>query len=212
MKIPSKSLLFIFFLLSTANAKIISDYGIKAGMVFSKQEYALKVFREEILVQNPYENYRFGPAIGVYIRYFNWTHSDFEIELSYIQKGANVSEEFKRFNPDGWLRFDYIQLKTALRLKIEADDYKFYNIFGLSIDYLFATAGQSRPLKDYTKVVMGFHLGLGVSSDYLFKNKIFLEFIYNPDMTDIYESRWARYNNCLFSLKMGLSLKKVLGS
>lgn len=208
MKSTPKYLFFIFILLSTANAQIISDYGIKTGMVFSKQEMDLKKFSEEILILNPYESYRLSPVAGFYIRYFDWTYSDFEIEVSYVQKGANVADEYKPFNPDGWLQFDYIRLKNALRLKIESRYFECYCIFGLSIDYLFATAGQSRPLDDYTKYVMGFHLGFSVSSDYLFNNRIFLEFTYNPDMTDINESRWARYHNSLFSLKLGLSLKK----
>ncbi len=208
MKPTLKYIFPIYVLMSTVNAQIISDYGIKAGMVFSKQEMKLKTFSEKILVFNPYQAYRLGPAVGLYIRYIDWTYSDFETEISYVQKGANASEEYKSMYPYGWFRFDYIQLKTALRLKIKVNAFELYNILGLSIDYLFATGGKSRPLSDYTKYVVGFHWGMGISSDHLFNKAIFLELIYNSDITDIYESRWATYHNSLFSLKMGLSLKK----
>ena len=87
-------LIFISILLSTSNARILSDYGIKIGIVSSKYEMDLKNFSEEILIINRYEKSRLGPNIGIYIRYLNWSHFDFETELSYVQKGATLKKDY----------------------------------------------------------------------------------------------------------------------
>jgi hypothetical protein len=205
-------LIFISILLSTSNARILSDYGIKIGIVSSKYEMDLKNFSEEILIINRYEKSRLGPNIGIYIRYINWSHFDFETELSYVQKGATLKKDYytSLSNLSNELRFDYIQFKNSLVPKIQISSYGIYGIIGFSLDYLLSVKSGNISKSRYSKYVTGYILGIGFETGILNTNRIFLELALNKDINEIHEWRWARYYNSLISLNLGLSFKNIL--
>jgi hypothetical protein len=205
-------LIFISILLSTSNARILSDYGIKIGIVSSKYEMDLKNFSEEILIINRYEKSRLGPNIGIYIRYLNWSHFDFETELSYVQKGATLKKDYytSLSNLSNELRFDYIQFKNSLVPKIQISSYGIYGIIGFSLDYLLSVKSGNISKSRYSKYVTGYILGIGFETGILNTNRIFLELALNKDINEIHEWRWARYYNSLISLNLGLSFKNIL--
>ncbi len=205
-------LIFISILFSTINAQILSDYGIKIGMVSSKYEMDLKNYSEDILIINRYKKSRLGPNIGIYIRYINWSHFDFETELLYVQKGATLKKDHytSLSNLSDELRFDYIQFKNSLIPKIQTSSFGIYGIIGFSLDYLLSVKGGDISQSRYSKYVAGYIFGIGFETRIPNDNKIFLELTLNKDINEIHEWRWARYYNSLVSLNLGLSFKNIL--
>ena len=202
--------IFISILISTSNAQIVSDFGIKIGLVSSKFEMDLKNFSEEILIVNYYKKHKIGPIAGIYLRYFNWKYLNFETELSYIQKGAKFKQDGLAVNIPKELRFDYFQFKNSVVPKIDINNFEIYSIFGLSLDYLLSVNGGNLTHSEYKKYVIGYILGIGFKTEFIFNNKIFFELVFNRDINEIYESRWARYYNNLVSLNLGFSFKNIL--
>ena len=202
--------IFISILISTSNAQIVSDFGIKIGLVSSKFEMDLKNFSEDILIINNYKKHRVGPNTGIYLRYINWKYLNFETELSYIQKGAKFKQDGLPINIPQELRLDYIQFKNSVVPKIDMSRFEIYSILGLSLDYLLSVKGGNLAHSEYKKYVAGYILGIGFKTEFVFNNKIFLELVFNRDINEIYESRWARYYNNLVSLNLGFSFKNIL--
>lgn len=204
---------FIFssILFSTSNAQILSDYGIKIGMVSSKYEMDLKNFTEDILIINSYNKNRLGPNIGIYIRYLNLSHFDFETEFSYVQKGASLRKDHytSLSNLSDELRFDFIQFKNSFVPKIQTSSYGIYGIIGFSLDYLLSMKGGDISQRQCSKYVTGYIFGIGFETRILNNNRIFLELALNKDINEIHEWRWARYYNNLVSLNLGFSFKNI---
>ncbi len=213
MKFLTQILILLSVLYSISNAQLLSDYGIKIGIVSSK----LKIDSREMdtNLHSVFDKSRLGPTMGLFVRYFDVNNFDLETELSYVQKGGidkfdittttNLQGTGEYILHD--IHYDYIQLRTSLRPKYSIDNIEIYGLVGLSLDYLLSVKNGILPRNKYSDFIWGYTLGFGLSFDNVLNHKISLEFMYDSDINAIYKSQHVQYTNHLLLLRTGFSLR-----
>ena len=213
MKFLTKFLVLLSVFHTVANAQIVSDYGIKIGIVSSK--FIMDYSENSTNSTSVYKENRLGPTMGIFVKYLDANYFDFETELAYVQKGGTDKfEVVSSDNPLGTgesvsldIQFDYIQFRTSLRPKYSINNLEIYGLFGISVDYLLSAKNWVLPRDMYKDFVWGYTVGLGFNAGSLLDRKISLEFIYNSDINEVYKGEDVQYTNRLFSVKMGFSLR-----
>ena len=207
------ALIFCFsMLLSISYSQIISDYGVKSGLVFSN----LNIENESdgVTFFIDYNDQRMGPTIGLYLNYFNKRYIFFETDLLYIQKGGNAKLKIPTVQePDGTgeyiiydAQFDYLQLQNIISPKYNIKHFEISALMGITLNYLLESKGLSILQSDFSDFNFGYLLGLGISVLDVLNKRISLEFYYNTDFSNIYKNDDLKYTNEAFVLRVGLSL------
>ena len=148
------------------------------------------------------------------MRFFDFKNIDLETQLSYLQKGAENKFEITTANqPEGTgefltydVQFDYIQLQLGIRPKYATNKIEAYSFIGGSFDYLLGVKNLPTPKDQFKNFVFGYAVGVGLSFNEILNNVLFLEVIYNSDISKIYHSENLDIKNKLWLLRVGVSL------
>jgi hypothetical protein len=213
MQFLARLVILISILYSVSNAQLISDYGLKIGIVSSN--FKMDFYKNNKNFNSAFDKSRLGPTMGLFVRYFEKSNFDVETELSYVQKGGTDKFEIITTNdPEGTgeylifdIQFDYLQLKTSLRPNYLLNNFEIYGLFGASLDYLLAVKNGILPKNDYSDFIWGYVLGFGLTFNNLLDNKISLEVVYNSDFNEIYKSESVKYTNNLYLIRAVFSIR-----
>jgi hypothetical protein len=122
---------FLLLLAAIGQAQVISDYGIKFGIVSSKQIFERGKARN--LIWDSYLdrdlNPRLGPQTRLFAQFLNARHLTLQAEASYLQKGAEEEIHTARVGSNGTyidegpftietFQFDYIAFSVLARPKV----------------------------------------------------------------------------------------------
>jgi hypothetical protein len=187
----------ILLLFSICESQIFSEFGVKIGMISSKYE-------QDLMIPYPYtsntikffgEN-RIGSTMGFFVRYLDSDIFNLESELYYLEKGGGGKIPITTMaTPEGTgeyistdIQFDFLRFQTGIRPYFSFNMLKPYLVLGGTIDYLLGVRNGYKPDGDFKSIVLGYSIGLGVEINKLLNIPIFIEFCFNSDLTNIYDS------------------------
>jgi len=209
-------LIFTYLLIFSvvSYSQIISAYGLKIGVTASNTNFEYDPALNIIGVR--FDKTRISPNIAIFARLFDLKMIDFETQLVYLQKGGDDKFEIRTINqPEGTgefltfdIQFDYLQFQVGLRPKYMANKIEIYSYIGGSFDYLLELKGTSLTKKQLKNTVLGYALGFGLSFRELLKQPLFIETIYNSDLSDVYPSESTKIKNNSWLFRIGVSLGK----
>lgn len=215
-----KSFVILLLLLaSIGQAQVISDYGVKFGMVSSKQLFergsARNLVWDSYLDRNL--NARLGPQIGLYAQFLNARHLTLEVEASYLQKGTEEKVYAILARPDGTyveegpfttetFQFDYIAFSVLAQPKVAIAQIKPYILIGPSLNILIAN--KELILRDADSLTPSVLIGGGIEIKKLFEFPLLLEFRYSPDLKHFFENEYVKSKLQVWQILLGTRLKK----
>jgi hypothetical protein len=207
-------LLWVFCLIFTrvVYSQFISDYGMKIGMTASKPNF--KYDPSINITDVPFDETRISPNIGIFLRFLDLKNIDFETQLSYLQKGGENKYEITTINqPNGTgefltfeIQFEYTQLGLGIRPKYSTNTVDAYSYIGGSLDYLLGVKNIIIPKNQFKDFVFGYAMGVGLSFNEILNNPIFLEVVYNSDISKVYQTQGLDIKNKLWLFRIGVSL------
>jgi hypothetical protein len=203
-------LAFLLIISSISYSKTISDYGIKIGMVSSQFKIKPTDPRINFTLIN---HRRIGPTIGVYARYQEMNHFDFESGLYYIQKGGKEKMEITTIlQPAGTgetlvfdVQFDYLQFQTSFRPYIKSKGMSFYTLIGGTMDYLIWAGNTNTPRSNLKNFVFGYAIGTGFEF-YNILNKVILVEVLLTDTKSIFKNSNIKTKTNSYLIRLGFSL------
>jgi hypothetical protein len=190
-------LLILFILLqSESNA----GFGVKLGIVTTKYEQEIQS-GENQSTNTFLDETRIGPTMGISYRYLDYDFFDFESEIFYVQKGGQDSFEITTINsPEGTgeiiifdNHFDYLQLQTVIRPKVDIDTIELYGIIGFSLNYLLGVRNDIRIRDKFRDFVFAYSIGAGIEFKDILNQSLLFEFLLNADLTNIYQDSESEY-------------------
>ena len=207
------TLVSIFLFSSSVQGQFISDFGIKAGLVFSKFNYDAKTDNLENV--NAYDEVRISPGISFFMNILEYKYFNFGTELSYLQKGGNERFELRTLNePFGTgedlifdNQYDYLQVGLTTQPKLENPHVRINGLFGIVHDIMLSAKGTNIPKERHTTTNWGYVLGLGIASNHLFNGRMSFEFVYNSDIGNIFKSEAVEFSHDIYWVKTAISLK-----
>ncbi|MCI0616346.1 PorT family protein [bacterium] len=215
-----KTFTFVLLFLPTfiARAQIISGYGIKLGMVSSKQR--LETGKERNTFQFRESFYRDleprrGPQMAFFIDFLSIPHLRIQTELNYLQKGAEEKFQVTTAEyPEGTgefftadvFQFDYIALNFSVQPEIMLGLVNPYGIIGPSFNFLIANRA-SGPFIGTKKFTPAIILGAGIELLKPFDFPLLFEVRYNPDLEYFFENENLRSKLQVLQFVIGVKLK-----
>jgi len=212
MKNINFSVLIVFFLTAACYSQFVSEYGLKIGLTASRPHIE---FDQSLNISHVFfEHTRVSPNIGLFIRMLNMKNIDFETQLVYLQKGGKEKFEITTIQQTGGtgehasadIQFDYLQLHLGFRPKYSMDKSEFYVFAGGSVDYLMGFTGVGTLRNNLKDIIFGYSVGMGISLRTSFDHSIFIETIYNSDISDIYKNMYSELINTAWLFKAGISI------
>ncbi len=204
----SKVILMLLILLPIfSNAQIISDYGIKIGLISSK---AVDV-KVENFYWNLYQDSRISGSYSIFVHFLNSEYYRFEAELGYRQEGAEdkipvtTSE-----SPDGTGEFviidhayDFISLNLAFQPKYENDNICLFGIISFSFNNMIKNRDQLILNRNVEKFLFGYSFGLGLQPKNILTGNLFFELRFNDFLFKVVKNDYfqTRFNS--FQLNIG---------
>jgi len=213
MKNSILSFFFILILTAFCYSQIVSEYGLKIGVTASRPHIE---FDQSLNISRVSFNHtRISPNIGLFIRMLDLKNLDFETQLVYLQKGGEEKFEITTVQRPGGtgeyaasdIQFDCLQLHLGFRPKYSMDKIEFYFYVGGSVDYLLEFTGVGTLRNNLEDIVFGYSGGIGISLKTSLNHNIFIETIYDSDLSDNYKNMYSELMNSAWLFKFGISLR-----
>ncbi len=212
MKFCLKSICILLAFSSFCQSQIISNYGIKVGLVSSNLNETLKI--DDPSVQKYFDKKKLSPAFGMFFHFFNIELLKIESELIYLQKGGRHEVDIRSiFRPDNSGKYSITQLYEFLQInlnicpKVEFHNFDIYGLIGISGNYLLSKSGVFSYL-DNDDFVIGYNIGAGVTFNNLLNNKILFELVYNNDFNIFATDEYREIQNDNIQFRIGVLLSK----
>lgn len=208
------SVILLTLLSIVTHSQVISDYGIKFGIVSSKANLDIKPTNTFNGWDDWFNMNRIGVSFGIFINMFDTDYFDIQSELSYLEEGSEDELLVTTAdNPDGngdYMvsdhEYDFLKLNFSIRPKYKFDKITPYLLLGPSISYLLKDRGTFF-IEDLEKVHFGYSLGLGINIDKVFNNSFFCEFKYNDYFKEISDNDRAKLELSSWQINIGIQLK-----
>ncbi len=212
-----KTIAFVLLFLSTALAQ--PGYGVKFGMLSSKQvfDFEGKTKHPLIAFEALYGNSerRLGPQIGLFVNFPSFRNFAIQSEISYLQKGAEERFEVTTVdNPEGTgefytidlFQFDYLAFALLAQPRFKLGAVSPYGVVGPSLNWLIANRAAGF-FGETKKLTTGLTLGLGFELSRPLSVPLLFEFRYNPDLTHFFENQYFRSKYQIVQILLGIKLK-----
>ena len=199
---------FILFIFSQINAS--SVFGVKMGIANSKYEVKFLSYDQYGNLTDfmtLFNKNRISPAMGLYLRYLDNEYFDMESEILYLQKGGEEKLKIRTlYNPEGNgelvydIHFDYLQFQTCIRPNTVISDIGIYALVGFSLNYMLQVRNDYKKVNDFNRIIFAYSLGVGIEFDKIINKPIFIEFLFNNDMSEIYDEADFKFKSYLFRI------------
>ena len=203
-------ILVSFMFSSTSLSQTPIKWGMNLGYTSSNQNF-----------NNTYSNtsveYNAKPGIeiGVFGEFFSFSHLSFIGEIEYLQKGTknnDITVVRIANNPQGYeelgklnFRYDYISFSTLAKGKYKIGLITPFIVAGPTFSYLFDGNEQANiSIDKYNKFVLGYSVGIGAEVDTILPLPIFLEIIYNQDITKAFSDDLFYVKNNYLGFLIGI--------
>ena len=212
--------LFVLFTLSTVSiikSQVISDYGLKFGMISSQMN--VKINPYSIYVGFPsykfYDDNRLSGTFGVFLNMFKTKYFDLQNEIKYIQEGAEdkVSVTTAQ-SPEGidelsWdHEYNFIRYSLNLRPYYQIkNNNNIYLILGPSVNYLIKNRDDFYLHEDLKDFYYGYNLGFGFTTSGIIDKPLLLEFKYNGYFNHLADNSEIKADIKSWQINIGVALK-----
>ena len=221
-----KEKIFIIILLSIISkfgaAQFFDKYGFSIGTSYSNQLWDHKL----ISVDNPNKEYKIG--LSVFLSAERKINKQLSIrpEIGYIQKGFKNDMEFTSYDGTSLGTSNksaiFHDFGFNIGLKIAPFNLKFspYALLGLQCSYMFTykdiifvenvSGLEFNVYKDQIDKFNKFNLGGTIGIGLELNNLTYLEFAYNPPLTNSFNDASLRINDNSMELKLGFNINKLV--
>ncbi len=183
------------------SAFMLMGWGVTGGATLCTQTWNFDT--EEF---NNTKNYRLGWNGSLFAEMMNKTYWRWVTELQYNQKGAiDELPTGEKFNN----RIDYISFNNFIKIREEEYSITPYLIAGPRLEYRLATSPQNNPdiINNFKLLHLSFSVGAGVEFMRWRPWIPFIEFQFNPDITNAYRNAALddlQIRHRAFELRIGL--------
>jgi hypothetical protein len=211
------------FLLSLqyGRAQFIDKYGLNIGATYSNQLWSFILGPEG----NVNQDYKLGYSVFFSIEKQLSHVFSIRPEVGYIQKGfKNIHELYVEGGsvpkPAGVDKKNVVFHDVSLNIGLKITPFTFqwnpYTVFGLRTDYMlyykdikYYDPGSRREygmykseIDEYNKANLGGLISIGLE----YKNLIYLEFEYNPSLTNSYKTPIVKIKDNCWGIRIGLNI------
>jgi opacity protein-like surface antigen len=192
------STIFIAIAFNHTNAQLIRSYGIKAGMVYSGQnwEYARGSYLYGLSL---YDKTILGYDVGGYAEWFNLPVLSAVTGIHFLQKGARDELPVTTMDqPDGTgemlsikPRLDYLSIELLAKLRYETSFATLYGIAGPRVDFLIGRNkyAEGAVFDDFRSTEFGINIGGGVEFPLIGLYKVGIIIIYNHSLQNTFSNQ-----------------------
>ena len=208
-----ESILLLLIVISSVNIKsqIISGYGLKLGAAFSNQTWDYNTD-----VNMDWQN-KFGISPRIFVDLFNYTFIELEGEVGYLQKGFKYKMPVTTmYQPDGTgeyitvnNRLDYLSFAALAKLKYNIGIFSPYLLIGPQLNIMLSKnidTGWEIVFDKFKKNNVGLSLGAGIEIKNIFPISILIEYRYERDFIDNYDSPNINFKNYSHVILLGVKI------
>lgn len=205
--------LAIAILISQSNAQLLRSYGVKLAYTSASQSFDYP--------HPPWPG--FGPDLrrreglcgGIYAEWLNMPFVSIVTELDYVQRGmgqllwVTMNDPRPLYSVIRENRLDYLSFPFLFRGTLPNGALSPYVFFGPRIDILLsyrdeAISGKSI-YEDFKTTIWGGSAGVGVQLDTGLPEAFLLEFRYNSDFVNSYDTDLLKVSNNAFDIWLGVA-------
>jgi hypothetical protein len=207
-------LINVFLIVFAFNVKcqILSGFGLKLGIGISNQswDYQTEDFNMD------FDN-KLGISPRIFADFFNFPFLKIEAEIGYLRKGFEDKIPITTMaQPDGTGEFinmnitvDYLSISTLVKLKCESEIVSPYIIFGPQLDFLL-----NKNIHEDWKIIfdkfsnanVNLSVGVGTELKSIFTIPIIVEYRYERDLMDNYDSPNINIKNYTHVFLLGITI------
>lgn len=205
--------LFVYF--SESNAQILKSYGVKAAFTSASQSFSYS--NPPFPGFGPDINRRIGFGIAVFAEWFNLPVISIVSQIEYMQRG--IGEEIAITGPSSPTilrtevrdkRLDYLSIPILAKASVLFGNVRPYVIVGPRVDFLLAYRDEfivgNSIYEDFKKAMFGGTVGTGFELVNLMATTISVEFRYNIDLGDSYDTSLLKVRNSAYDIWVGVAL------
>lgn len=212
---------FLLLLSSIGQAQITSEYGIKFGMVSSRQilEKGSEATRNLLWESYRDRNWsrRLGPQIGLFAQFLNARYLTLLSEVSCLQKGTDEKIYPTLVDSDGnyiagesvtieTFQFDYIAVSILVQPRIPSNQIEPYILAGPSLNILIAN--KELLFEDADLMTTSVVIGGGFEFRKLFEFPLLIEIRYNPDLKYFFKNKYVKSRFQTWQFILGVKLNR----
>jgi Outer membrane protein beta-barrel domain len=205
------SLLLIGLLIQAGNSQLITGYGVKLGATHANQIWT---YAPQIDIRF-YPDSRWGLNGGIFAEFLHVPFFSMVGEVNYTQKGMKYHITVTSpSDPSGTgetvtldNRLDYLDLRVLVKLYKNYSQFSPYLLAGPRLDYQVAESVAQEfesIFKDFKKEIYGISMGAGFEISSIISLPILVEFIYNYDLSKLYETENLTIKNEDFEIRAGI--------
>jgi len=199
-------IIFTFCIVTTSNAQLIDNYGVKLGISYSNiDHHFLQMFSD-------YDaDYTYGWSFSIYAKQRIIENIILISEIGYIQKG--YQDDFIRSNQFGEKlgkftvreRFDYLSIKLVPTYEHSFKSFSPYIFIGPKIDIkMILDNDHSDLIEKINKTQLGLTYGAGLKVSKIIPYALLIEINSNYDFDYIFKNNFAEIRNISYELKIGV--------
>ncbi len=205
------TLILLTFFTINSNGQIISNYGIKLGLGMSNQSWDY-----QWSLSNGFKN-KIGISPRIFVDFFNSSFFQLEGEIGFLRKGFEEKIPITTVTqPDGTGEFiisnnglDYLSLSILAKFKFESDSFSPYIIVGPQLNF-FINENVGKAFEGFFNNFKGTNIGLSIGAGTEVKNilpiTILLEYRYEKDLKDNFDSSFINIKNYSHVILLGIKI------
>ena len=205
--------MFVYF--SQSNAQLLKSYGVKAAFTSASQSFTYQ--NPPFPGFGPDIKRRTGFGIALYAEWFNLQVISIVSQIEYTQRG--IGEEIAITGPNGPTiirtevrdkRLDYLSIPILAKTSVPFGNVTPYILIGPRIDFLLGYRDEfivgNSIYQDFKKTMFGGTIGTGFALADLLPTTISVEFRYNIDLGDSYDTSLLKVRNNAYDIWVGVAL------
>ena len=193
----------VLLISSNISAQDNINYGLKFGMVSSDIIFKNNLSSESSL----FEKNRLGPILGIFVDYQVNTFVTFDLDLMYLQKGAEDEVKIRTLVPPVETlmidyQIDYLQMNMSINPKIKLNQIEIQGKLGLSLNLLLGLRGYYL-LDNADDFSPGYLFGGKIIFNDILKRPFYIEVIRNIDFNPFFKSDIYDLTNEIWMFNLG---------
>jgi len=215
----NKTLFLLFLTLATfsypTNAQLLKGYGVKLALTSATQSFAYS--NTPFPVSGPDIKRRLGFGVAAYAEWFNNPIFSVLSQVEYIQRG--IGEKITVTGEQGPTpigtevrdkRLDYLSILIPAKATLAPGIVSPYIFAGPRADFLLGYHDEffvrQSIYQDFKKTMLGGSFGAGVEITGPLPNAVSLEFLYNIDFSNSYDTSLLKIRNSAYDIWVGIGI------
>jgi hypothetical protein len=206
-------LLALTVFISKSQAQLLKSYGVKAAVTSSSQSYTYS--NPPFPSFGPDVKRRVGFGIALYAEWLNVPVISIISQMEYVQRGIGEEITITTNSPTPIRteirdkRLDYLSIPILAKALIPFGIVSPYILVGPRFDILLGYRDEfivgTSIYQDFKKTMFGGTIGAGFDLTDLLPAKISVEFRYNGDLSDSYDTSLMKVRNSAYDIWVGVA-------